>query len=201
MSRLAPAFAAALLAAVVTGGLASAAPLAPPPEPPVGAPAFGSFADTELGFALERPTGQGWAVSTGVATPDGLTIPLLVTHKSAGVQIVVQVAETDANPQEMARVLAEHIREEPGIATGTSMKIGNTAGQKAFGFGFRLGGQAAGRVAVVATGERMVLVIASWPAGAAPDVVGQVDRLVESVHATAPHKGTPASEVLPSDRL
>ncbi len=141
------------------------------------------YVDRESGFSLERPTGHGWSSASAVPSPDGLVIPLLVAH-STGVQIVVQVADASANAQEMARLLRVHVDAEAGIATGRAAKIANSAGQDAYGFGFRLEDHAAGRVAVVASGPRMILVIASWPLGANRDLVGQVDRLVLSVRAT-----------------
>ncbi len=160
---------------------------------------FGTYVDHDYGFTLERPTGDGWSISTGVPSPDGFTIPLLVVHKRGGVQIVVQVADTDASPSKMARLLADHIKQDPAIATGSAQQIDNNAGEVAYGFGFRLGEEAAGRVAVVSMGDRMILVIASWPVGADGRLVDQVDRLVMSVRPSPRAQGRAAESSAPKN--
>jgi hypothetical protein len=136
----------------------------------------------ELGFSLEKPTGEAWVVATDVLSPDGHPIPLVVAH-SSGAQVVVQVSEPVDSPARLAGLLHARLSAEPTLKLGPPRSVEVDAGLAASGFGFKAGADARGRVAIIDVGEHVVLVVASWPTNAGERVVHDIDGLVRSVRA------------------
>jgi hypothetical protein len=54
-------------------------------------------------------------------------------------------------------------------------------GGEAYGFSFTVADEVRGRVAVVPAGNHVALVIASWPLGAPPEVIDDVDAMIGSI--------------------
>jgi len=54
-------------------------------------------------------------------------------------------------------------------------------GGEAYGFSFTVADETRGRVAVVRAGDRIALAIASWPTGAPPEVVDELDSMIGSL--------------------
>lgn len=144
-----------------------------------------AYTSQELGFELDRPAGQEWALATNVLSPDGRPIPVVVAHPATGAQIVVQVSEPVDRPEALATMLKEKLSDEKSLKIGEPMKIAIDSGGEAFGFEFGVKGEALGRVAVIEVGGQIILVVASWPEDADPSVVKAIDSVVKSVRAPA----------------
>src|SRR5437899_794849 len=54
-------------------------------------------------------------------------------------------------------------------------------GGEAYGFSFTVADEVRGRVAVVRAGDYVALAVASWPMGAPPEVVDDVDAMIGSL--------------------
>lgn len=156
---------------------------------PIAAPAASAGADTwtspELGVSLDKPHGTEWQVVTGVISPDGRPLPLVVSHEGSGAQIVVQVSEPVQTPRAMAELLHGKLGEEPTLELGDAGRVDVDSGTDAYGFTFHVDGEANGRVAIIRVGEHLVLVVASWPEDAGERIVHDVDGLVRSVREAA----------------
>lgn len=140
-----------------------------------------SFTDPVLGFELDQPAGDGWALATGVSSPEGRDIPVVVAHPESGAQIVIQVSTPESNPKSLAHMLKTRLEVELPMNISDPEPIAMEFGGDAYGFAFVMSGEAAGRVAVIQLGEQMILVVASWPEDASTDIVSDIDAVVKSV--------------------
>jgi hypothetical protein len=149
-----------------------------------------SFNSPELGFALDRPASEGWAMATDVTSPEGRPIPVVVAHPDSGAQIVVQVSKPVGSPEELAQALRDKLKDEKTLEIGKTGRIENRSGQEAWGFPFTVKGEASGRVAIVLVGEHVVLLVASWPEKADRKLVNEVDSVVTSVRPSTDSEPT-----------
>jgi hypothetical protein len=93
----------------------------------------------------------------------------------------VQVSEPVERPQALASLLHEKLDEDTALKLGQTRALRIDNGSEAYGFDFAVEGEARGRVAVIEVGEQIVLVVASWPENADPEVVEAIDGMVRSV--------------------
>ncbi len=156
--------AAAVLAFVSPLALARLArPQGRAPKPQHGLQAPRLWQDRSSAFALERPDGERWMFRAGVRGPDGAAVPLLAMSEETGAQLLVQSADGINDLRMLARMLMR------------------ARGGEAYGFGFSVASEVRGRVAVVRAGDHVALVIASWPMGAPPEVIDDVDSMIGSL--------------------
>jgi len=139
------------------------------------------FTSPDLGFELDKPAGESWALATNVTSPEGRPIPVVVAHPESGAQIVIQTSEPVESPKNLATMLREKLQTEQTLTLSRPEKLSITSGADAYGFNFAVKGEAKGRVAVIEVGEQVVLVVASWPENADKGVVQQIDDVVKSV--------------------
>lgn len=139
------------------------------------------FSAPELGFELDQPEGDDWALATGVTSPEGRDIPVVVAHPKSGAQIVVQVSRPDSTPEALAHMLKTRLEAELPMEIGDPEQLDMESGSDAYGFPFSIVGEASGRVAVIQVGDQVILVVASWPENAGADIVNDVDGVVRSV--------------------
>jgi hypothetical protein len=142
------------------------------------------FSSPDLGFELDKPAGSDWAVATNVTSPEGRAIPVVVAHPDSGAQIVIQVSEPVDSPRLLAGMLREKLNAEQTLALGQPRKLEMNCGSEAYGFEFAIKGEAKGRVAVISTGDQIVLVVASWPEKVDKHVVADIDGVVRSVRTS-----------------
>jgi len=140
-----------------------------------------SFNSPQLGFAIDKPAGDEWAMATDVTSPEGRPIPVVVAHPGSGTQIVVQVSRPLGPPHDLADMLRGKLEGERELRIGDTKRLQNKSGLEAWGFTFAVKGEASGRVAIVQVGEHVVLVVASWPEAADKKLVQAVDDVVASV--------------------
>lgn len=140
-----------------------------------------SYSDPALGFELDQPPGEGWALATGVSSPEGRDIPVVVAHPESGAQIVIQVSSPESSPKNLAYMLKTRLEVELPMNISDPEPLAMESGGDAYGFAFVMTGEAAGRVAVIQVGDQMVLVVASWPEDASNDIVSDIDSVVRSV--------------------
>ena len=138
------------------------------------------WTDQTGAFSLERPTGDRWSFRGDARGPDGETLPLLAQSVESGAQLIVQNADGVASLRTLARMLADHLGTESGVHVQELEKIVSRGGE-AYGFFFTVTDEARGRVAVVRAGDHVALVIASWPMGAPPTVLDDVDAMIGSL--------------------
>ncbi len=131
-------------------------------------------------FALARPDNERWMFRAGVRGPDGEPVPLLALSEESGAQLVVQSADGIADLRLLARMLMQNLSVEQRVHVDDVEKV-RARGGDAWGFSFSVADEVRGRVAVVRAGERVALVIASWPMGASPDVVDDVESMIGSL--------------------
>jgi hypothetical protein len=160
------------------------------------APHGDALTSDELGFTVNRPAGDDWAVATNVHSPDGSDIPIVVAHPESGAQIVLQVSERADTPQNLAEMLRSRLAAEPALDLSKPKRLTLDSGADASGFEFHVKGEAHGRVAVIDVGDHVVLVVASWPEDAGDEVVEAIDGVVKSVRQSG--GATPA--MLPPDK-
>lgn len=141
-----------------------------------------TYTDPDYGFQVERP--DGWGFAPRVAAPDGGSIPLVIAQPDKGAQVIVQVAPRVASAQEISGDLRNKLDEHPGIQAGKSEAV-KSGQDPAYGFGFTAEGARAGRVAVVEGGDRLFVIIGSWPQGADEKLKGEVNGIFDSLHKTA----------------
>jgi hypothetical protein len=142
-------------------------------------------------FALERPNGERWMFRSGVRGPDGEPVPLLAMSQESGAQLVVQSADGINDLRLLARMLMENLSNEQRVHVDDVERV-LARGGEAYGFAFTVADEVRGRVAVVRAGDHVALVIASWPMGAPPEVIDDVDSMIGSL---GPPPGTLAPGV------
>jgi len=133
------------------------APMGRAPKPQTGLTTPKMWQDRTGQFALERPAAERWMLRGGVRGPDGEPVPLLAMSQETGAQLVVQTADGIHDIRLLAR------------------------GGEAYGFSFTVADEVRGRVAVVRAGDHVALAVASWPMGAPPEVVDDVDAMIGSL--------------------
>ena len=136
--------------------------------------------DRDSQFALERPQSERWMFRSGVRGPDGEPVPLLALSQESGAQMVVQSAQGITDLRMLARLLSENLGHEAQVHVEDVQRV-IARGGEAYGFSFTVADETRGRVAVVRAGDHIALAIASWPMGAPPEVVDEVDRMIGSL--------------------
>ena len=136
--------------------------------------------DRDSRFALERPESDRWMFRSGVRGPDGEPVPLLALSQESGAQLVVQSADGIQDLRLLARMLMENLAHETQVHVEDVERL-LARGGEAYGFSFTVADETRGRVAVVRAGERIALAIASWPMGAPPEVVDDVEAMIGSL--------------------
>jgi hypothetical protein len=131
-------------------------------------------------FALERPGNERWLFRAEVRGPDGKPVPLLAFSQETGAQLVVQSADGVSDLRLLTRILMENLSGEQRVHVDELERV-LARGGEAYGFSFSVADEVRGRVAVVRTGEHIALAIASWPMGAPPEVVDDVDSMIGSL--------------------
>ncbi|AKU91339.1 putative lipoprotein [Vulgatibacter incomptus] len=134
------------------------------------------FVDRELGFEIQRPAGSEWSFAHGHEAPGGIQVPVIVSHAATGAQVVVQVAPQVAPAQEFAERLAVGLRTKQGFTTTVPEATANGSN-----FLFSLGDQIHGRVAVIASDDRLYVLLGTWPASAPSNVARDVDAIMRSL--------------------
>jgi hypothetical protein len=152
---------------------------APKPQPP-GLIAPKMWQDRTGQFALERPAQERWMFRSGVRGPDGEPVPLLAMSQETGAQLVVQSADGVHDLRLLARMLMENLATESRVHVEDIERV-LARGGEAYGFSFTVADEVRGRVAVVRAGDHVALAIASWPMGAPPEVVDDVDAMIGSL--------------------
>ena len=152
---------------------------APKPRPP-GLVVPKMWQDRTGQFALERPAQERWMFRSGVRGPDGEPVPLLAMSQETGAQLVVQSAEGIHDLRLLARMLMENLANESRVHVEDIERV-LARGGEAYGFSFTVADEVRGRVAVVRAGDHVALAIASWPLGAPPEVVDDVDAMIGSL--------------------
>ena len=150
------------------------------PKPQHGLQAPKMWQDRSGMFALARPDNERWMFRAGVRGPDGEPVPLLASSEETGAQLVVQSADGISDLKLLARMLMQNLQAEQRVHVEDVERLVARGGD-AYGFGFSVADEVRGRVAVVRAGERIALVIASWPMGAPPEVIDDVDRMIGSL--------------------
>ena len=136
--------------------------------------------DQDGQFALARPPSGRWQFQSKVRAPDGQSVPLFAISEESGAQLVVQSAEGVHDVRMLTRILNENLGRQDSVQVEEIERL-LARGGDAFGFKFTVADETRGRVAVVRTGDRIALVIASWPFGAPPEVVEDVDQMIGSL--------------------
>jgi hypothetical protein len=131
-------------------------------------------------FALERPDAERWMFRSGVRGPDGEPVPLLASSEETGAQLVVQSADGVNDIRLLARMLMDNLANEARVHVEDLQRV-LARGGEAYGFSFTVADEVRGRVAVVRAGDHVALAIASWPLGAPPEVVDDVDAMIGSL--------------------
>ncbi len=180
VTRLAAASALLALLAASPSGARVGQPLGRQPKAPDRLPAPRLWQDRGGAFALNRPTGERWAFRSNLRGPDGTPVPLIALAQETGAQLVVQSADGVRDLRMLAGFLAENLSGESRVHVEQPARV-IARGGEAYGFSFTVADEVRGRVAVVRTGEHVALVIASWPLGAPPEVVDDVDEMIGSL--------------------
>jgi hypothetical protein len=155
-------------------------PLGRAPKPQHGLEAPKLWQDRAGAFALSRPENEHWMFRSGVRGPDGELVPLLALSQETGAQLVVQSADGINDLRLLARILSENLSNEERVHVDDVEKL-LARGGEAYGFSFTVADEVRGRVAVVPAGNHVALVIASWPLGAPPEVIDDVDAMIGSI--------------------
>jgi len=151
---------------------------APKPQPGLQAPRM--WQDRTGQFALERPDQERWMFRSGVRGPDGEPVPLMAMSQETGAQLVVQSADGINDLRMLARLLMENLSNESRVHVEDVQRV-MARGGEAYGFSFTVADEVRGRVAVVRAGDHVALAVASWPMGAPPEVVDDVDAMIGSL--------------------
>ena len=151
---------------------------APKPEHGLSLPKM--WQDRTGHFALERPAAERWMLRSGVRGPDGEPVPLLAMSQETGAQLVVQTADGIHDIRLLARMLMENLAGEARVHVEDVQRV-LARGGEAYGFSFTVADEVRGRVAVVRAGDYVALAVASWPMGAPPEVVDDVDAMIGSL--------------------
>src|SRR3989440_9708350 len=155
-------------------------PMGRAPKPGHGLSVPKMWQDRTGHFALERPESERWMFRSGVRGPDGEPVPLLAMSQETGAQLVVQSADGIHDLRLLARMLMENLSAEARVHVEDVERV-LARGGEAYGFSFTVADEVRGRVAVVRAGEHVALAIASWPLGAPPEVVDDVDAMIGSL--------------------
>jgi hypothetical protein len=155
-------------------------PLGRAPKPQHGLNTPKMWQDRTGQFALERPDQERWAFRSGVRGPDGEPVPLLAMSQETGAQLVVQSADGIGDLRLLARMLMQNLSNEARVHVEDVQRV-LARGGEAYGFSFTVADEVRGRVAVVRAGDHVALAIASWPMGAPPEVVDDVDAMIGSL--------------------
>jgi hypothetical protein len=155
-------------------------PMGRAPKPQHGLQAPRMWQDRTGQFALERPDQERWMLRSGVRGPDGEPVPLLAMSQETGAQLVVQSTEGIHDLRLLARMLMENLSSESRVHVEDVQRV-LARGGEAYGFSFTVADEVRGRVAVVRAGDHVALAIASWPMGAPPEVVDDVDAMIGSL--------------------
>jgi hypothetical protein len=131
-------------------------------------------------FALARPDNERWMFRAGVRGPDGQPVPLLALSQETGAQLVVQSTDGINDLRLLARMLMENLSNQGRVHVEDVERV-LARGGDAYGFAFSVADEVRGRVAVVRAGSHVALVIASWPMGAPPEVVDDVESMIGSL--------------------
>jgi len=155
-------------------------PMGRAPKPGHGLSVPKMWQDRTGHFALERPTAERWMLRSGVRGPDGEPVPLLAMSQETGAQLVVQSADGIHDIRLLARMLMENLAGEARVHVEDVQRV-LARGGEAYGFSFTVADEVRGRVAVVRAGDYVALAVASWPMGAPPEVVDDVDAMIGSL--------------------
>jgi len=155
-------------------------PLGRAPKPQHGLQAPRMWQDRTGQFALERPAQERWMLRSGVRGPDGEAVPLLALSQETGAQLIVQSADGINDLRLLARMLMQNLSNEARVHVEDVQRV-LARGGEAYGFSFTVADEVRGRVAVVRAGDHIALAIASWPLGAPPEVVDDVDAMIGSL--------------------
>jgi hypothetical protein len=155
-------------------------PLGRAPKPERGLPVPKMWQDRTGQFALQRPDAERWMFRSGVRGPDGEPVPLLASSEETGAQLVVQSADGVNDIRLLARMLMDNLANEARVHVEDLQRV-LARGGEAYGFSFTVADEVRGRVAVVRAGDHVALAIASWPLGAPPEVVDDVDAMIGSL--------------------
>jgi hypothetical protein len=136
--------------------------------------------DRSGSFALSRPDNERWMFRSGVRGPDGEPVPLLAMSQETGAQLVVQSADGINDLRLLARIISENLSNEERVHVDEVEKV-LARGGEAYGFSFTVADEVRGRVAVVRAGDHVALVVASWPLGAPPEVIDDVEQMIGSL--------------------
>jgi hypothetical protein len=160
-----------------------------PGEPPDPVAALGGeakvrsgarYVDQALGFEVTRPTAAWTMDVSDDLTADGIATPVVMRNPETGAQVVIQVAPAVATPVQLAERLTEGMRSHPGFVTSDPEPLALADG--AVGFRFAMGDRVLGRVAVREGAEgRVLMLLATWPAGAPEDASNGVDQVFEGI--------------------
>jgi len=155
-------------------------PMGRAPKPGHGISVPKMWQDRTGHFALERPAAERWMLRSGVRGPDGEPVPLLAMSQETGAQLVVQSADGIHDIRLLARMLMENLAGEARVHVEDVQRV-LARGGEAYGFSFTVADEVRGRVAVVRAGDYVALAVASWPMGAPPEVVDDVDAMIGSL--------------------
>jgi hypothetical protein len=156
------------------------APMGRAPRPQTGLTTPKMWQDRTGQFALERPATERWMLRGGVRGPDGEPVPLLAMSQETGAQLVVQTADGIHDIRLLARMLMQNLAGESRVHVEDLQRV-LARGGEAYGFSFTVADEVRGRVAVVRAGDHVALAVASWPMGAPPEVVDDVDAMIGSL--------------------
>ena len=151
-----------------------------PKQPQHGLQAPRLWQDRTGQFALQRPDSERWMFRAGVRGPDGEPVPLLALSQETGAQLVVQSADGIHDLRLLARMLMENLANEAQVHVEDVERL-LARGGEAYGFSFTVADETRGRVAVVRAGDHVALAIASWPMGAPPEVIDDLDQMIGSL--------------------
>ena len=155
-------------------------PMGRAPKPQTGIQSPKMWQDRGGLFALERPDQERWMFRSGVRGPDGEAVPLLAMSQETGAQLMVQSADGINDLRMLARILMDNLSSEARVHVEDLQRV-LARGGEAYGFSFTVADEVRGRVAVVRAGDHVALAIASWPLGAPPEVVDDLDAMIGSL--------------------
>lgn len=142
------------------------------------------YVDQQLGFAISRRTPWQMDVN-GDFSPEGIATPVVMHNPETGAQVVLQVAPGVATPTQYAEQLTEGLRGHPEFKTTDPEPV--PLSDEAVGFRFSMGQEVLGRVAVREGADgRVLMMLATWPAGAPTQAAMDVDDIFRSVEPVAP---------------
>ena len=145
-----------LLLAVSLAPARVTSPMGRAPKPGHGLSTPKMWQDRTGHFALERPAAERWMLRSGVRGPDGEPVPLLAMSQESGAQLVVQSADGIHDIRLLARMLMENLAGEARVHVEDVQRV-------------------------VRAGDYVALAVASWPMGAPPEVVDDVDAMIGSL--------------------